>query len=201
MSIRQLLTSEGFEDYRWRLLESGVGVVDWGFYSQVFQHPTLDNVVVKVFTNNDQPYWRYVKWCVKHQHNPFVPQILDVVKVKCPRQSYGIVFLEKLKPIRKASQLVKLLALSLNASHREVEQLNKHFESQSMLRLYSLIDRVVRKGKSNSDFAQVWLQIERQGSSKFDLHHGNAMLRGRQLVITDPVSNTSPVNHIGSDFQ
>jgi hypothetical protein len=200
MTIRQLLTSEGFEDYRWRLLESGVGVVDWGFYSQVFQHPTLDNIVVKVFTNNDQPYWRYVKWCVKHQHNPFVPQILDVVKVKCPRQSYGIVFLEKLKPIRKAPQLVKLLASTINFTNRELKLLDRYFAEHSMIRIFSLIERVVKRGKASDDFTQVWQQIERQGSSKFDLHHGNAMLRGHQLVITDPVSNSRPVDHIGSNF-
>lgn len=76
-------------------LESkGVKYLGSGCYGCVYRHPTLPNVVAKMY-DDDDAYDHYVNWCMKNQKNPYVPKIYSIHKC----EKFTIVFLERLKEI------------------------------------------------------------------------------------------------------
>lgn len=49
--------------------------VGWGGYSEVFQHPQRNDIVIKIFSE-DRGYAKYFLWMTKHQNNRYVPKII-----------------------------------------------------------------------------------------------------------------------------
>lgn len=201
---RYALHEEGLPTYLARLVnKQGIKMLGGGAFSQVFQHPHYGNVVVKVYTDKDTVYKKYVSWCLRHQGNPYVPKIIEQVKYKSPDtgDKYNIVFLQKMTPIKTVQKLITLLVKALNLNTKAAEDLpfmtafgQQGREAQD----FRLIDKYVKKGRADKDFTEVWNHIRTYGADKFDLHPGNVMLRDGQLVLTDPVANdpTSRVDEL-----
>lgn len=195
---KEALAEEALKPYLDRLVsKEGIKKLGGGAFSQVFQHPHYGNVVVKVYTDKDTVYKRYVAWCMKHQSNPYVPKIVEQVSYKSPdtKEKYNIVFLQKMTPVNTVGKLISLLVKALQLDTRAAEDLpfmtafGQAVDAKGMFDDYKLIDKYVKLGRADKDFTEVWKHIRTYGADKFDLHKGNVMLRDGHLVLTDPVAN------------
>lgn len=191
-----LSTGESLTDYLVRLSKtSGIQKLSGGAFSQVFQHPAKENVVVKVVSNLDISYNAYLTWCTENQHNPFVPRILESWEYPDAKEPFRILFLEKLKKFANgahfARRLTKLFKFPSDEVRNETLGLLKHIiktDNQSIF-IHKLID-LAEDFDAPEEFKDVIYFIEGQFSiGDFDLHWCNAMLRGNQIVITDPVAS------------
>jgi len=195
-------TEENLKTYLKRLRKLRIKKLGAGAFSQVFQHPEFWNVAVKVFTGKDTVYKRYVQWCLKHQSNQYVPNIIEQHDIKSDSgEKYHIVFVEKMSPIQTVQKLVFELskALELDLAKFEDLPLIKAFgQSDGVSRDdFKIIDEFVRRGRGDKNFRKIWSHIRSYGQDHFDLHYNNAMMRGTQLVLSDPVAN-DPTNRIDS---
>lgn len=192
---KEPLAEESLSKYLTRLVQNqGIKKLGGGAFSQVFQHPEFSNVVVKVYTEKDTVYKRYVSWCLKNQSNQYVPKIIEQTKYKSPEtgEKYNIVFMQKMTPIKTTGKLISLLVKALNLNTAAAEDLpfmSAFGEEGREQHDFELIDKYVRRGNADKDFTKAWAHIASYGPSKFDLHYGNVMLRDGQLVLTDPVAN------------
>lgn len=192
---KEALSEEALKPYLDRLVsKEGIQKLGGGAFSQVFQHPHYGNVVVKVYTDKDTVYKKYVTWCLSHQNNPYVPKIVEQVKYKSPDtgEKYNIVFLQKMTPVKTTQKLISLLVKALQLDTKAAEDLPfmTAFGLEGKTKQdFKLIEKYVKLGRADKDFVQVWNHIRTYGPEKFDLHHGNVMLRDGQLVLTDPVAN------------
>lgn len=195
---KEAITEEALKPYLDRLTsKEGIKKLGGGAFSQVFQHPHYGNVVVKVYTDKDDVYKRYVAWCMKHQSNPYVPKIVEQVSYKSPdtKEKYHIVFMQKMTPVNTVGKLISLLVKALQLDTKAAEDLpfmtafGQEVDAKGMFDDYKLIDKYVKLGRADKDFTEVWKHIRTYGADKFDLHKGNVMLRDGHLVLTDPVAN------------
>jgi hypothetical protein len=125
MKIKELLTlreapqEESFEAYIDRLQAMGLNPLGNGTNSYVFKHPTLPNVAVKIFLDDDRGYRDYLEFCIKHPSNKYCPKVFETDEFSEQRRTkyftkelhanwnvarsdnepYSITFLEKLDPI------------------------------------------------------------------------------------------------------
>jgi len=215
MKVAQLLREESLEDYLKRLVtKEKIKKLGGGAFSQVFQHPQFHNVVTKVYSGKDKLFAKYVTWCLQHQNNPYVPKIIEQVEYQNPDptaaiKAYNIVFMQKMTPVRDHKQfsdlLLKALELDLETlDDDEVEcseQLEYAARNYDMHMLVSAVRQAFRLGHGDKAFVEVWKHILSYGIDSIDLHPGNVMLRGSQLVFSDPVAMTptSRVDQLGAD--
>lgn len=182
------LLAETVQEYIDRIQELGIKSLGSGGFGQVFQHPTMPNVVVKLIHNDDPGYMKYVKFCTgPGKGNPYCPKILQVVEAKDAFDTskrigedlanLSLVFMEKLKPI-------------------ELQQYRKFVEQMQALMGFPdyLSDRVgwlrLSKQTKDKDLAKVAKFIyTTSADTDIDMHKGNVMKRGQQWVITDPFSS------------
>lgn len=105
-------TTDTFRDITNRLAKMNP-VRGAGTYSEVFQHPEKDDVVIKVF-HEDRGYAKYFSWMTQHQNNRYVPKIIkneegELIKLFRNRfrvgdgsiqsRRVGIVYLQRLTPM------------------------------------------------------------------------------------------------------
>lgn len=180
MKIAELfLVEETLKGYSDRLVKTlNVKRLGSGAYAHVFQHPAFSNVVVKVFTNKDRIYKRYAAWCLKNQGNKYVPQIISITPFKSETgDAYNIAFMEKMTPMREATFNTWVKAIVGDAGIKAID--NYDYD-----RLFTLF----QKAKiTDPDLKKVMDHILSYGSDTFDVHAGNVMRRGSQIVFTDPV--------------
>ena len=186
---------EKLSDYLRRLVDAlNIKKLGSGAYSNVFQHPHYSNVVVKVYTARDKKYARYVKWCLAHQSNPYVPQIIGQTEYVSPisrgkESKYNILFMQKMEPVSEAA-FARLLSKSFTKLTSEDRELLKDvIDSYDMEELFDRLNSFVKRGVADSSFVEIWNHVKTYGRQNFDLHHGNVMKRGTQLVVTDPVAS------------
>lgn len=190
MKLEELLQEERLADYLKRLVKShNVKQLGGGAYSQVFQHPEFGNVITKVYTAKDTKYARYLKWVMSNQNNPYVPQIIEQVKYKSPTgDAYNIVFMEKLEPVKRARQYMDAWLGAFEGITKEEETgLYDAIKAMNMVAMFSQLRKLIPK-YGDEDLKKVWNHIKTFGARSMDLHPGNVMLKGKQLVITDPVA-------------
>jgi hypothetical protein len=191
---RMNLTEEALKSYLDRLVsKEGIQKLGGGAFSQVFQHPEYGNVVVKVYTDKDAVYRKYVSWCLKNQSNPYVPKIVEQVKYKSPEtgEKYNIIFLQKMTPIKTHKKVLLLLARAMNVDEFDEVDLDDVYEigAGSGKKFYDLMNQLVTNKDADPDFVKVWKFIASFGADKLDLHPENVMLRDGHLVLTDPVAS------------
>lgn len=156
-----------------------------GNYAHVFKHPTHPDVVVKVFTA-DSGYERYLRFVKKNQRNKYVPRIIDHVRIPDKDVEggwYNIVFMEKLTRAsyddlhQEMSRWARLAGLKHHDQFSTPEELDlEDFEKLA----YQTEDRDL------AAVAREFLTLDNDDDEYFDLHDGNVMMRGNQLVIIDP---------------
>lgn len=173
-----------------------------GYFSHVFQHPTYSNVAVKLIVENDPDYLKYAKFCMRNPNNPYLPNIIDVVKVRMEKETSTLVtdpilgltlpvkalnehlthlvFMEKLRPVSLSA--VKKVVRSIV---KEIPELQKYerfadFEVEDWGTVYrSTTDKNLKQ------FAKYAV------ANRFnDVHEKNIMLDvNGHLVFTDPVAS------------
>jgi hypothetical protein len=197
MKVAQLLREESLEDYLKRLVtKEKIKKLGGGAFSQVFQHPQFHNVVTKVYSGKDKLFAKYVKWCMQHQNNPYVPKIIEQVDYQNPDpaakiKTYHIVFMQKMTPVsgkRYVQAFLDALKLDPEEDDEIVDQLRDGLETNDMYILNSAVKQAFKQGNGDRHFAEVWKHITSYGVGNMDLHKGNVMMRGNQLVFTDPVA-------------
>ncbi len=190
MKVAELfLVEETLKDYSDRLVKTlNVKRLGSGAYAHVFQHPAFSNVVVKVFTARDKTYKRYLAWCLKHQNNKYVPKIIEAVPFKSDTgDAYTIVFMQKMTKVSESKfgdWLESMFGEKIAAIYHDDEDWSK---------LYAAIHKASAKIK-DADFKEIWDHVLSYGEHRLDLHAGNIMMRGNQVVFSDPVGD-DPGDH------
>jgi hypothetical protein len=205
MKVSELF-EESKPDY-FRRLEDELNIkrLGSGAFARVFQHPTHPEVVVKIFTDEDLAYKKYLKFCLANQGNKYVPKILSVHKhdhdPKKPEKDlsideivdnrYTLVFMEKLQP----AKLEDLRAFIRAAPFESQELKDKQSKPYSFIVNLNSFDspewQDLAKQTSDKELATIakfFTKILRDEEHALDLHDRNVMMRGSQLVFTDPTS-------------
>lgn len=182
------LLAETLEDYVTRLGRLGISQLGKGGFAQVFQHPTMPNVAVKLLVEQDPGYERYLKYCeTKGKSNPYCPKILQVVKAeKIFDDTWDpdmvLVFMEKLTPITQQE---------FNTFHQYASSLANlpimHSNNLCDSRTWHLLSKQ-KEDLPLAALAKALYVMYASDQEDFDLHKANIMKRGHQLVITDPFS-------------
>lgn len=175
------LAEESLEQYSKRLVSSlKIKRLGSGAFAHVFQHPVYHNVAVKVFAGHDKLYQRYMNWALKNQGNPYVPQIVSISKQKAANgETYTIVFMQKMERVSE-EEFKKWYVKSFGKDSYNAFT-EDDFDSQ-----FEEADEFIQRSKDQK-LKDLWAHLKTYGRSKFDLHPGNVMKRGSQIVITDPV--------------
>lgn len=184
MKVKELfLSEETLEDYSNRLVKTlNIKRLGSGAYAHVFQHPTFSNIVVKVFTARDKAYKKYLAWCLKHQNNKYVPKIIEAVLVKSEAgDAYTIVFMQKMKKVSN-NKFRAWLEIMFG------KKVADNYDQVNWEKLYGALHKAASKIK-DSDFREVWDHVLSHGTNRLDLHPGNIMMRGSQVVFSDPVGD------------
>ena len=174
MKLNEVLrTKMKLDDYIEHLTkEEKVELLGRGFAGHVFQHPTMKDVAVKVVHGDDENYLKFARWAKKNSHNPFVPKIHGIENVvDDDGDKYVIIFMEKLQ------------SMSLAAYKRFVEDdLGADAEE-----LTGADIEIAARETEDGDLRQV-LKFLLKFDDALDLHDDNFMLRGKQVVFTDPLA-------------
>lgn len=182
---RLMLTAEAYWEYVKRLIKDlKIKQIGEGAYSQVFQHPKLKNIVVKLVLH-DEEYLKFARFAMDNPKNPWLPRIAAIEPIKFDgfrlsnsSNSY-LVFLEKLQPASFELQksliwkLVDTYELHIHAS------IHKWFSKSSWKKL-----ALNSKDPGLAQFAA----FAAKNFNQLDINSENVMARGRQLVFTDPIA-------------
>lgn len=163
------------------LIESGMDLIGDGLYSRVYSSDKHD-FVIKVTKGIDKGYWHFINAVrMLGEGNPYLPRIHKVVAFK--ENGFDNIlcyatFMEKLKPTKKRTSWADAGTSGDMAAKavRNAVSNAKHCN-----------DWPVRKDKRDL-IALLLIARDQYDASWFDFHQGNVMLRGRQLVITDPIA-------------
>lgn len=189
--LEALKSSEEFEDYIERLGDvEKLKTIGGGYYSNVFEHPVYNNVVVKVF-RNDTAYRRYMKWVLDNQDNKYVPQVVSYHKYKMgeKRDKVGIVFLKKLKKIKK-KQLYDEVAKIAKYSDTLKDYKNRMTFADFDVHDWKDVSKNAKKDDPDlAEFAKWMVKWFKRTTQNDDLHDENVMYdENDHLIFTDPVS-------------
>jgi hypothetical protein len=209
MKIQELLNEETKKEYFERLTKSlNISKLGSGTYATVFSHPLYHNVAVK-YVENDPKYMKFIRFCLDHQDNPWLPKIIHIQKVKMDDEIYDtrkkwdrilerkayIIFFQKL---RKATFLEIASALDdmLSDIPDSKFEVDRGFERERFYyRYFSRLEpedwKMIAKLSKQPAVKQVAQLMVSLGA--VDFHNENVMMRdegGRsQLVFTDPVAS------------
>lgn len=204
----QLIGVKKFHNLTWAQLvnmlrqQYGITQIGEGDYGQVFSHPTWD-YVVKVF-DNDDAYLSFVNYCTDHHPISFPRFTKKVVKIHqfharnidVPKY-INVVQMERLQQLRNPS---KKLTTALeyyaedivNCISAGVTDYDLSFvidgrpltiSVEEFLAEFDTEYGIIQTFKDLSDF------FNTNTDYMPDLHDGNFMLRGKQLVCIDPITN------------
>lgn len=160
-------------------------VVGRGAYATVYGSKESDIIYKVGEVSSNQPYLSYVKVLSRlKKHNPFTPKIYGVrfYKGKKSRDNYWVddsdyfvVAMERLNTAKgKASQVHNWFDTMLGGWAEDM--------SQEILGVKMIIPEQLQHAM---DILKASI---RKSNGCFDFHKGNFMMRGNQVVITDPLS-------------
>jgi len=211
ISAAQRLLAETAYEYVKRLGKLGIQSLGKGMYGQVFQHPTMPNVVVKLLLETDPMYQKYVTFCQKHQSNPYVPKIIGVESAQkafdtkdrwnLEQANLYLVFMEKLTPASNK----QYKAFGDYAANLANTQWRKQYSKKRTDIADKINDSTLFWGGEETanelSRPNIWRYLETQKVDKnlavlakfffpdglyLDIHQNNVMMRGQQIVIIDP---------------
>lgn len=192
------IVAERLQNYVKRLKKLGIKRLGGGSFANVFQHPTLPDVVVKLLVENDWGYEQYVKFSQKNPANKYVPKILQVVnadqafdkKHEADVENLRLIFMEKLQPaldddyLEFANDCSATLYLKGNANFARMDSAINYMNSVSTWVQLS----TQKKDPQLAALAQFIVKTRGKRGAALDMHSGNIMMRGNQVVVTDPFS-------------
>jgi hypothetical protein len=174
-----------FKDFISKALQHGWELKGTGKFGTVLYKSGKD-YVYKVYRDEYDTYRAYAEWARRHQANPFVPKVGKVIKIPGTDHIYANK-IEILKPLENSNdpklkkyidrELVNKEQLTTKDEYNPFyAELESQYFRQALKSLYF----------SDKNFKQVIDFVYKFAS--LDLHSGNVMWRGDQLVITDPVA-------------
>ena len=175
------LEAETLVDYLGRLRDKhGLEKIGRGSFSIVFPHPTDPDVVVKLSVR-DRAYMAWVRFAQTRPHNRWLPRILDVqpVEVSDHPGEVWAVFMPQLTPASEAGVR--------SAFSREIAPWADLDAFSQRTRLSFPVWRQVLSMTVDPD-TKALAQFMIQHFNRLDLFDHNFMMRGSQLVFTDPIS-------------
>lgn len=166
------------------LLQNGFKQIGTGGAASVWEHPDLD-YVLKVFDNKDHAYMEWVDTCLYYRNNPCLPKFVSP-RIFRLNDKLNYVRMEKLTP---AATTYGRLCLEI---YDAVEKLSKDDEDEYddegfNIRNYPAITNYLQKCPSLLNTIRMIAQMIEQGHGENDCNASNIMLRGDQIVITDPL--------------
>jgi hypothetical protein len=199
--MRDRVTAEAYRDYIKRLLALGYTKLGSASMASVFLHPSNPKLAVKVFQTKDAAYRQWLEAIGPYPANPYLPKIESIHYPEGSPQ-VGIVFMERLRPMPKTNaewlRVNQVVHDNLPAGHvlRRVGPIGIpmpliHSLSKDWPSIVASAKQAVKSGDLTKDFVQALVLIGRaaQGRDNFvDITPSNVMLRGSQLVFTDPVN-------------
>lgn len=201
-----IIEAERRSEYVQRLKDMGIKHLGKGAWSDVFQHPTLPDVVVKVSTWTPG-FAAYAKFCQTHSGNPYLLKVADVHEKdlgegfnyegdagdkpgRLGRTSSSIIFVEKLTEAPK-QKLLEFVAYceklaDLKASAKTFDYYHDYENENLNLRLWKGL-AAQSKDRNLQQFS-TWYVSRVQNNHIPDIHDSNVMMRGPQIVFSDPLS-------------
>jgi hypothetical protein len=183
--IRQSLAT----DYQAVMKSHGFTPIGKGSFATVWEHPNF-NYVVKTFNARNTAFLQWFKAALSNQNNPFIPKYLSAKPLRIAPGVLGVK-MERLAPTSgSAATIIELtdeLIEDFVQSGKE-ESIGFFGIQQEMQKHYP---QLVSFAKANDGYTQAVaaiLNIIVNGAGVNDLSNPkNAMMRGNQLVFTDPV--------------
>lgn len=178
-----------YDEYLDSLRLSGLQELASGSSAKIFQHPLHENVVVRVFTQDDKGYRTWLKFVLRNPHNRFVPKIIRNERNKlfyytnldADTRMY-LVFIKKYKPLTRIqwNDLMTLL-------YKMAEMRPKYYELESRL-WWNLVDNPHFEQEFGDDGVAIARYLV-QNSHMIDLHSHNIMydVEGNGIIFTDPL--------------
>lgn len=174
---------EGEAD-KFRKAEGYKSCLGSGLYARVYAKKGSDAVLKVGDVDRNDAYLSYVKAILRtKKQSAFLPQIIWVKIFRDPRTrepGVMIVKMEKLKAVRDSKEV-----------EATIEALDNYFEHWSsrdtMFKSYKLLGVEVTVPKDLRTAFSVLDSAQRSNDHTWDWHSGNIMLRGKQLVFTDPL--------------
>lgn len=177
------MTLETIDQYVKRLKNIGVKELGKGFFSKVFSHPHNSEVAVKLTCKTDRRYINYAKKCQQLHENLWLPKILSINSVKFSNGQRHLIFIERLRTA-KAQEVKKAIHQILAGTNVTNVGKFKTFHD------FSTSTWLAVAAQSPSDDIRELAKIMHRLRPD-DLHNGNVMMRGEQLVFTDPVASSA----------
>ena len=160
-------TCVGPSKYADQLRDKGWEPAGTGSYAKVY---AKGNRVIKIAIGDDA-YDCFLSYVLANQNNPYLPKIYKVERFIANHGStYTVVEMEKLSPIYQSRNRNQI---------REVTQMEEDF--------FYTHKYVWKKSKAYAFVAALMDYLREYVGHRPDLHTGNVMMRGNQLVITDPL--------------
>jgi hypothetical protein len=204
LEITKQLKKRGPVHWQKVVNKHGWTLVGWGNEAVVVGHPEKP-YVLRIFSK-DTPYVDWVNLVKSHQENPHFPKFSRYVR-PIPGTEMNYVRMEILKSITQ-NQLMKdylpelaylwiqssLLGLQFDLDFaptvgvylRELSR-GSIFDKQIQNELWEKIGKPDSSWKQAIDLLLTLHQKAKKWPSDLDMHHGNFMLRGNILVISDPL--------------
>lgn len=209
--IDEAKNPEYYRDYLARLKNRGIKTLGSGLHAEVFQHPTMPDVVVKMFDATDRAYMHWLRTIVRIQNNKYVPKIIPTVNGKfihsylrpggsastipiSTTYRYYFIFMRRYEPMTSwgmgefSNYIVSTIpevhdsrAMRLRDSIKHYQYIPKYAENWKLIADYS----------TDSELRQIAeILYKADDNYALDLHEGNVMWDSKlnTVVFTDPLA-------------
>ena len=149
-----------------------------GAYADVYAKSKADKQVIKVGeVKRNKGYLGYLRMLAKQKtHNPFTPKITEVVFYTMRGEdAYFVVKMERLT--RLPDRLESVVDWF-------EEELDDRCYGSYALRVLGIQEKLPLNLKN---LLKLLRKAEVASKGRFDMHYGNFMMRGKQIVCTDPL--------------
>ena len=163
------------------LISKGYEQLGSGAFANVFQRKSRPNEVIKLFGTSDNAYADYLKFVMKHQNNPHFPKVFG--KPMKITSTYYAVKLEKLEPYDKNNNLHKAIELALKLS----TYLGPNDSPEDIKTHEPEYDKILDSKPKLKEAIFHLAQFKNKSIYDWDIHSGNVMWRGNDIVLTDPI--------------
>ena len=185
VGVKQDLATASYTDV---LQQKGFAALGSGSFATAWAHPDLD-YVLKTFKASDTSYLEWLAACRSNQQNPFIPRFISPKPVQVVPGILAI----RMEKLTHASAAAKPILDKLEDVINEVT-----IEADQPTSSTRTISRIIKESyPALADYAaankglipaiSLIADIINNGSGVNDLNVSNIMMRGQQMVFTDPV--------------
>jgi len=173
-----------FLDY---LKEKGYVPLGSGAFAAVFTHPNI-NYAIKIF-RNDPSYLKFINYCDKNKGNPHLPKFRGK-PMTVDKEHYCIrmELLNKIPPNLSAVRSIDEFDMYLKWYKKPIKDFLKKMKKENPI--------IFNFFQSQPGLLETLEDIIKLISSKeetLDLHSDNLMMRGKDVVITDPICDGNKI--------